>query len=1346
MSEKQNFIGYWLPERKRQKYNWADFENACAERGFILKMIDVNSNLESQGPIHVFLHKLTDTLALAESGDQNAGVIVTRIQGYIRKHPELIVIDPLENVKNLRNRHKSYEIIQDGFQFNDVFTPNFIEIKSKSIPENVSLLKQNNIKFPFICKPLVAHGSKDAHKLDSGTSNSLLAAAKHLADSEIELIKTIESATTNPQEVIKENMSATSKKSHGQKRHPPIKPSAALVAAKRDAAQRKRLQGKKSDNTFVRDIYHRAIEALNMTRKATGLVFDLSMDEHRCLWDEGYPECPERFTRVLERCKELGLVERCKRIESRHATDDELLLKHTRTQIDFLKATEKCNDVEKLEKLSSKYDAIYIHPSTYATALLATGSTINLLENICKGEVQNGMAIIRPPGHHAMKAEYCGYCFFNNVAVGTQKILNSNLAKKILIVDWDVHHGQATQQMFYDDPRVVYFSIHRYEYGKFWPNLRESDFHYVGEEMGKGYNFNVPLNKTGMTNGDYFAIFHQVLLPMAYQFQPDLIIISAGYDAALGCPEGEMEVTPACYAHLLTSLLSLASGRVAVILEGGYCLKSLAEGAALTLRALLGDPCPMLHTFEPPSKSIRETILNVIYAHKPYWTCYQYQDTYNIDSVTSNAEENNNRHLPAVIYRGDETKPDFYETRSCYPIQSKETVQQIEKKLNALIQFSNLKKSPNRVCIVYDERMLGHINISDDTHPEKPDRISAIYSKHEENGLLKRCQILQGRMATEEELLLVHSKEYIETIKKTVDSKLKDLVKQASDLNSIYLHPETWTSACIAAGSVLQVVDNVLNGESQSGVAIVRPPGHHAEEDHPCGFCIFNNVALAAKYAVKCHDLKRVLIVDWDVHHGNGTQNILEYDSNVLYVSVHRYDNGSFFPNSKKANYTVVGSGPGEGFTVNIPWNKKGMGDAEYIAAFQQIVMPIAYQFNPQLVLISAGFDACIGDPLGGCKVSPETYGHLTHWLSSLANGRVIITLEGGYNVNSIAYAMTMCTKALLGDPPIMLDTCQAPCASAINTINNVRKTHKQYWLNLGFQMSLPKENVLAKTKVSHAKSNDRHKIHGDSSNKSESKIAFEKIENEKLDLKLRFDKSSLNMVTDEEILKLQNEVENMKIKNLAHTKGAEEIVGDQAKSAANAPSLLASRGCPKEVVNKNERDINRQGGSRAGSENIDDEPASSSSQNNSRQSVSTGNLTDYLSENLQALVDGEMFAIVPRRQCPHLADGVRDVPSTGIDVHLPCQECSSTAENWICLRCYTVHCARNINEHAIQHDRQLDHPLTLSFSDLSVWCYRCEDYIDNPRLYHARNAAYRSKFNQDLPWTYDELTDQRTA
>lgn len=261
------------------------------------------------------------------------------------------------------------------------------------------------------------------------------------------------------------------------------------------------------------------------------------------------------------RCEELKLIERCHPIKPRMGTLNEISLKHTQEQYDLLKATDKEIDENKLEELSSHYDAIYIHPvrktithfpfswflsiylfvkqSTFELSKLAVGSTIELIDSILTNQVQNGFAVIRPPGHHAMKSEYNGYCFFNNVAIAAQHALDNHdvsinyistdcsklfqdiliLLKlkvdRILIVDFDVHHGQGTQQMFYDDPRVLYFSIHRYEHGTFWPNLRESDFDYVGDGKGAGYNFNVPLNKTGMTNGDYLAIWQQILIPVA---------------------------------------------------------------------------------------------------------------------------------------------------------------------------------------------------------------------------------------------------------------------------------------------------------------------------------------------------------------------------------------------------------------------------------------------------------------------------------------------------------------------------------------------------------------------------------------------------------------------------------------------------------------------------------------------------------------------------------------------------------------------------------------------------------------------------------------------------------------
>jgi len=228
-------------------------------------------------------------------------------------------------------------------------------------------------------------------------------------------------------------------------------------------------------------------------------------------------------------------------------------------------------------------------------------------------------------------------------------------------------------------------------------------------------------------------------------------------------------------------------------------------------------------------------------------------------------------------------------------------------------------------------------------------------------------------------------------------------------------------------------------------MAVVRPPGHHAEKDTPSGFCLINNVALAASYAVNILGLERVLVLDWDVHHGNGTQHMFYSNKEVLYMSLHRYDNAEFFPQSKDANYDMVGDGPGKGFNVNIPWNFASMGDAEYLLAFQSIVMPIAYQLQPQLVLISAGFDAAAGDPLVGYGVTPGMYGHMTHHLCALAGGKVVVALEGGYNLDSISESATHCAKALLGDPlpPLALGV---PNNSAVKTVADVIGAHRQFW------------------------------------------------------------------------------------------------------------------------------------------------------------------------------------------------------------------------------------------------------------------------------------------------------------
>uniref|UniRef100_K7E8J7 Histone deacetylase domain-containing protein n=1 Tax=Ornithorhynchus anatinus TaxID=9258 RepID=K7E8J7_ORNAN len=304
-------------------------------------------------------------------------------------------------------------------------------------------------------------------------------------------------------------------------------------------------------------------------------------------------EVPERLSSCYERLRRHGLARRCVRLPAREATEEDIRLVHSPEYLEVVKATQTMGQ-EELRALSQRYDAVYFHPESYRCARLAAGVTLQLVDAVLTGAVRNGMALVRPPGHHSQRDAANGFCVFNNVAVAARHAKAKHGLKRILIVDWDIHHGQGTQYLFQDDPSVLYFSWHRYEHQRFWPQLRESDYDAVGQGSGRGFNVNVPWNEVGMGNADYLAVFFHVLLPLALEFNPELVLVSAGYDSGIGDPEGEMVATPECFAHLTHLLQPLAGGRLCVVLEGGYHLLSLAESVSTTVRTLLGDPLPPL--------------------------------------------------------------------------------------------------------------------------------------------------------------------------------------------------------------------------------------------------------------------------------------------------------------------------------------------------------------------------------------------------------------------------------------------------------------------------------------------------------------------------------------------------------------------------------------------------------------------------------------------------------------------------------------------------------------------------------------------------------------------------------
>lgn len=358
---------------------------------------------------------------------------------------------------------------------------------------------------------------------------------------------------------------------------------------------------------------------------ATALIYDEEMTKYKLLWID--PACkievPERLTVSHEALIKHGLADRCVAITVREATDADILLVHSEEYLEGVKKTPYMT-LEDLKDFTLQYGDVYFHPNIYHCAKLAAGATLQLVDGVMTGKVRNGMALVRPPGHHSMRSAANGFCVFNNVAIAARYAKQKYGVKRVLIVDWDVHHGQGVQYCFEDDPNVLYFSWHRYEHQKFWPNLRESDYDCVGKEKGAGFNINVPWNKVGMRNSDYLSIFFHLLLPVAYEFCPDLVLVCAGFDSAIGDPEGEMCASPDIFAHLTHLLMNLAGGKLCAVLEGGYNLTSLPQSVCQTVQTLLGDPVPPPADLDGPCLSALESLHCVRSVHKQYWSCLKH--------------------------------------------------------------------------------------------------------------------------------------------------------------------------------------------------------------------------------------------------------------------------------------------------------------------------------------------------------------------------------------------------------------------------------------------------------------------------------------------------------------------------------------------------------------------------------------------------------------------------------------------------------------------------------------------------------------------------------------------------
>lgn len=291
-------------------------------------------------------------------------------------------------------------------------------------------------------------------------------------------------------------------------------------------------------------------------------------------------------------------------------------------------------------------------------------------------------------------------------------------------------------------------------------------------------------------------------------------------------------------------------------------------------------------------------------------------------------------------------------------------------------------------------------------HPEAPERYDAVTQALNQTGLTKSLGRIESRSATEDEIAACHSSAYIKTVKREIAAGAHELSTGDTSVG-----PRTWEVALKAVGGVLNAVDAVVSRKAGNAFCAVRPPGHHARPEQGMGFCVFNNIALAARHAQRKHGIERVLIADWDVHHGNGTQDIFYEDGSVFFFSVHQ---SPWYPGTGRADET--GASKGANCTMNCPL-PAGSGREQILEAFLHKLKPAADAFKPDLVLISAGFDSRKDDPLGRFTLADEDFAELTSLLLEVADkhagGRLVSVLEGGYNLKGLASATTAHVQTL---------------------------------------------------------------------------------------------------------------------------------------------------------------------------------------------------------------------------------------------------------------------------------------------------------------------------------------------
>uniref|UniRef100_A0A2K6SG81 UBP-type domain-containing protein n=1 Tax=Saimiri boliviensis boliviensis TaxID=39432 RepID=A0A2K6SG81_SAIBB len=965
---------------------------------------------------------------------------------------------------------------------------------------------------------------------------------------------------------------------------------------------------------------------LNLETEAlvgTGLVLDGQLNVFHCLWDDSFWESLEQLHAIKEQLIQEGLLDRCVSFQ------EELMLN---ILIDILYMNKG-----EFRVLPDTYDSVCFHLNLYSCACLASGSVIRLVDVVLGAEIWNGM-------HSLMDS----YCIFSHVAVVALYAQQKHHIWRVFKVDWDVHHSQGTQFTFNQNLSVLYFFIHRYEQGRFWPHLKDSNWSTTGFGQGQGYTINMPWNQVGMRDTDYIAAFLHILLLVSLEFQPQLVLVAAGFDTLQGDPKGEMAATPARFTQLTHLLMGLAGGKLTLFFEGGYNLHILAEGISALLHTLLGDPCRILESSGACCWSAQASVSCALEALESFW------------EVLVRSTE---------TMEGDNVEEDNVET------------------WEPLLPILTWPVLQSHTGLVSDQSMMNHCNLWDSHHPK-------------ELGLAGCCLTLPWHPTTDAELFTCHSTEYVVYLQATEKMKTQELHRESSNFDSIYNCPSTFTCAQLAIGTVFCLVDSVLSGEVLNGATVVHTPGHHAEQDAACGF------------AISGHALQ-ILIADWDVHHGNGTQHMFEDDPSVLYVSLHHYDRGTFFPMGDEGASSQLGRAADTGLTINVAWNGPLIRHADCLAAWHHLVLPTVYKpagelpgwpHHPYPRGCHLRVHGCLhflppwrplpvltlpGPPLPGFLASITETIQVRHRYWPSLRVRKVEDKEG------LSSSKLVTKKAPQPAKP-RLKVLEAGMGKVISASSVEESTLGQTKSEPAVVALTQDQSVL---RAMLAQTISKAAIGGAMLGQTTSEDAV--------------GGAVLGQTTSEEavgatVAQTTSEAANQRAA-LDQTTSEEALGGTeliqtpltsppsspvQGSTPQISPSTLIGSLRTLELGSKSQGTPESQA---PGEENLLGEAAGG-------QDMGSRGLTN------QAI----FYAVAPMPWCPHLV-AICPIPAAGLDMTQPCVDYGTIQENWVCLSCHQIYCG------------------FLSYIHLSTWCYYRQAYVHHQALLDVKNIAHQNNSEEGM-------------